>query len=189
MNPYALTIVLPDWTQSLLATCPHTCATLDARMQLAISLAHENIQQKTGGPFGAAVFERDSGRLVALGMNLVLNQQCSAAHAEILALTGAQRHLGQASLAPERTGQHFQLVTSVAPCAMCLGALPWSGITSLVCGARGEDAEAIGFDEGSKPQNWQESLRKRNIEVIEDVQREEARSVLTDYSAAGGPLY
>ena len=41
-----------------------------------------------------------------------------------------------------------EMVASTQPCAMCLGATPWSGIRRLVCGARDEDAEEIGFDEG-----------------------------------------
>jgi len=82
-----------------------------------------------------------------------------------------------------------QLVTSVAPCAMCLGAVPWSGVRSLVCGARGEDALAIGFDEGSKPLDWVEQLEKRGIEVQNDLMRKDAAAVLTNYQKSGGAIY
>lgn len=37
---------------------------------------------------------------------------------------------------------------------MCFGAVPWFGVRHLVRGARGargEDAEAAGFDKGPKP--------------------------------------
>src|SRR5712664_3019075 len=44
----------------------------DAKMRLAITLSRENVERGTGGPFGAAVFERDTGRLVAVGMNSVV---------------------------------------------------------------------------------------------------------------------
>ena len=51
-----------------------------------------------------------------------------------------------------------ELVTSCEPCSMCLGAITWSGIRGLACGARGSDAESIGFDEGPKPENWETAL-------------------------------
>ncbi|HEY0663169.1 MAG TPA: nucleoside deaminase, partial [Thiobacillaceae bacterium] len=55
--------------------------------------------------------------------------------------------------------------------------------------ARGEDVVALGFDEGPKPADWIEELRGRGITVSGDVLREEARAVLADYRAAGGPIY
>ncbi len=68
--------------------------TARARMRLAIRLAAENIARESGGPFGAAVFERDSGRVVSAGVNLVVPSCCSLAHAEAVALALAQRALG-----------------------------------------------------------------------------------------------
>lgn len=81
------------------------------------------------------------------------------------------------------------LVTSCEPCAMCFGAVPWSGVRGLVCGARDEDARAIGFDEGPKLESWVRALEQRGIEVVRDVHRVVARRVLEDYAIAGGPIY
>jgi tRNA(Arg) A34 adenosine deaminase TadA len=81
------------------------------------------------------------------------------------------------------------LVSSVEPCAMCLGATPWSGVSRLIIGARDADARAIGFDEGDKPGNWVESLNARGIEVTQDVLREEAAGVLNAYANAGNEIY
>ncbi len=64
---------------------------------------------------------------------------------------------------------------------MCLGAVPCSGVQSLLCGARGKDAEELGFDEGTKPDQWVRSLEKRGIAVTRDVLRGEAASVLREY--------
>ena len=72
---------------------------------------------------------------------------------------------------------------------MCFGALPWSGIKSLVCGARKEDAEEAGLDEGDKPDQWVSSLQNRGIEVQRGVLSAEAASVLTYYRDNGGPIY
>lgn len=72
---------------------------------------------------------------------------------------------------------------------MCLGAIPWSGIKSLVCGARDEDARSIGFDEGDKPDNWTQNLQSRSISVKQDILRDEAKAVLQQYVDAGGIIY
>jgi len=157
-------------------------------MRLTIKLAELNIEHQTGGPFGAAIFELKSGRLVAVGVNLVESSNCSIAHAEMLAIAIAQRVVGRYDLGTEE-GAAYELVTSTEPCAMCLGAIPWSGVRSVVCGARDQDARRIGFDEGAKPEHWVESLENRGIRVLRDVLREEALAVLLDYHKQGGLIY
>jgi len=155
-------------------------------MQLAIALSKESVGHKTGGPFGAVVVNAQTGELVSVGINLVTSAGLSIAHAEMVALSLAQLSVGQWNLSHSGT---LQLVTSCEPCAMCFGALPWSGIKSLVCGARKEDAEAAGFDEGDKPDQWVKSLQRRGIEVQRGVLRPEAASVLAYYKQSGGPIY
>jgi len=181
------TLRLPDWVAAFIADPQRCYPTVEERMELAIALARRNVETSTGGPFGAAVFELDSGRLVAPGINLVVPSGCSTAHAEIVALTLAQQQTGCYRLGMD--GRRYELVSSTEPCAMCLGAIPWSGVVRLVCGARDEDARAIGFDEGAKPVRWIGELEKRGIEVIRDVRREEATAVLRRYRDAGGEIY
>jgi len=72
---------------------------------------------------------------------------------------------------------------------MCFGAIPWSGVQRLVCGARDEDARAIGFDEGPKIIDWISALNDRGIAVMRDVLRPDAVAVLQDYVKAGGTIY
>ena len=72
---------------------------------------------------------------------------------------------------------------------MCLGAVCWSGVRQIVCGARGEDAGRIGFDEGPKPADWVSELERRGIAVTRDVMRERAAQVLRSYRDCGGPIY
>jgi tRNA(Arg) A34 adenosine deaminase TadA len=155
-------------------------------MELAIELARRNVEQRTGGPFGAAVFEVASGKLVSVGVNLVEASHCSMAHAEMVAVALAQQALGCYDLSAAGI---YELATSVEPCAMCLGAIPWSGLRRVVCGAYGQDAAAIGFDEGAKPADWVGALQQRGIEVIRHVRRDEARAVLQQYAATGGLIY
>src|SRR5690606_12102518 len=143
--PLALpSLRLPRWVPGLLRRQPARFPGREARMRLAIALAAENVAHASGGPFGAAVFERASGRLVAVGVNRVEPAGQSHAHAEMLALALAQRALGGWNLAAPGLPA-LELVSSSEPCAMCFGAIPWSGVAALVCGARAADAEAVGF--------------------------------------------
>jgi len=160
---------------------------VEERMRFVLDLARENIATN-GGPFAAAVFERESGRLLGAGANRVVASGYSCAHAEMLALTLAQRRLGHYDLGDPRFVD-CELLSSAEPCLMCLGALLWSGVRHLGYAARGEDVIALGFDEGPKPADWVGELRRRGITVSPDLLRDEACAILRDYQAAGGPIY
>jgi tRNA(Arg) A34 adenosine deaminase TadA len=183
----ALDIRLPDWLSVAARACP-PLATHEARMAFVIGLARRNVETGSGGPFGAAVFDSISGRLLSVGTNLVVASRCAAAHAEMLALSLAQKALGNFDLGAPGLPE-CELVTSVEPCVMCAGAVLWSGVRRLVCAAGSEDAQAIGFDEGPKHPDWANELRARGIEVMEGVLRAQAVTVLDYYRAAGGRIY
>jgi len=182
-----LTISLPEWVPGFMAATPASISSTEDRMTLAISLARENVN-RGGGPFGAVIVEMGSGRVVAPGINLVVPLNCSLAHAEMVAIGIAQQLAGSYDLGAPGLPE-LQLVTSTEPCAMCLGAIPWSGVRSVICGASAEDAQRIGFDEGDKPAGWPEALARRGIEVRLGVCRDEAARVLDDYASLGGPIY
>ena len=65
--------------------------TVESRMSLVIELSELNVDQRTGGPFAAAVFETETGRLISVGVNQVLASGVSSAHAEVCALSLAQK--------------------------------------------------------------------------------------------------
>ncbi len=180
---------LPEWIQPFIGHWLNgggpPLDTIEHRMMLAIALSAENVRQGTGGPFGAIVVHQETGQLAGIGVNLVISSSLSAAHAEIVALSLAQRSVEDWDLA----AAPMQLVSSCEPCAMCLGAVPWSGVSSLVCGAACIDAESAGFDEGDKPVNWLKSLSDRGLDVKVHVLREEAARVLQDYAEMAGEIY
>jgi tRNA(Arg) A34 adenosine deaminase TadA len=157
-------------------------------MAFVVGLARHNVASGTGGPFGAAVVGRDTGQVVSVGVNVVVPTGNCTAHAEMLALQLAESRLGGLDLGRAEGGP-YELVTSVEPCAMCLGAISWSGVAGVICGARDEDARAIGFDEGPKPARWVEALGARGITVVLDLQRDASVRVLREYQEAGGPVY
>ena len=160
----------------------------EERMSLILRWARLNVERETGGPFAAGVFEAATGRLVSPGVNLVVPERCSSAHAEVVALSVAQRRLGTHDLAAAGTGS-LELVVSADPCAMCLGAVHWSGVDRLVCAARTEDVLEVGFDEGPLPEDWSGSLSHRGVEVTRGIRRSEARRILALYRDRGGPIY
>lgn len=181
--PSDVRLTLPSWAWEV-AGADEVLATPEQRMALVLRLVERNIADG-GGPFGAAVFD-EQGRLVAPGVNRVVPDSAPIAHAEIVAIAAAGQRLGTWDL---RSRGRFQLVTSTEPCAMCLGAVPWSGVVSLVIGARDADARAVGFDEGHKPEGWLDSLGDRGIEVVCDVGRDEVTDLLRRYAGGGGPIY
>jgi len=156
-------------------------------MQFVIRAARRNVEEG-GGPFAAGIFEQETGKLVSLGVNLVESRNCSILHAEMVAIMLAQQRLGTYDLGGSDLPVH-ELVSSAEPCAMCFGAIPWSGVRSLVTGASGEDVRSIGFDEGAKPENWIEELESRDIRVRTGVEREQAKKVLRLYQQSGGRIY
>jgi len=185
-RPHRIEFSLPDWIADFEAGWPGGDAA--ARMSFVVAAARRNVTEGTGGPFAAGIFETASGRLVALGVNRVVAEQLSMLHAEMIAIALAQRALGRADLGAAGLPA-LELVTSVEPCAMCLGAILWSGVGRVVSGATDADARAIGFDEGPKPVDWTAQLAERGITVRAGLLRDEARKVLEDYARCGGTIY
>ena len=177
-----IVLPIPNWLNDWAKNNPRSIPDFHLRMATVIDLARINVQ-RGGGPFAAAVFDRQTGELIAPGVNWVVCGNSSLLHAEIMALALAEQMLGHYELASLGS---YELVTSTEPCCQCLGVLLWTGISSLVCGARSDDARAIGFDEGPRPLDWVEQLQLRGIDVTRDVMRSQANDVLRSYT---GEIY
>ena len=234
---------LPTWA---ISSSPQyfskTYTSDEEMMSLAVHLSDRNIVEGTGGPFGAAIFERHTTSegssyctLVAIGMNRVVPLGNSTLHGEMLAIQLAQRKIGSFTLMvdhdhedqhhdasggiwlegskssdevdnthegkednnnaikqqqqqqqqEEKKKRQFELFTSCEPCAMCLGATLWSGVSRIVCGATKDDAQSIGFDEGPVYASSYEHLEQCGVGVTRNVLREEAASVLRRYGNSG----
>ena len=185
--PLTLTLTLPDWVAAV-AHPGMVVADDESRMRLAIRLARENVLHDTGGPFGAVIFERHTGRLIAAGVNSVVRLNNCVLHAEVMAIMEAQARLHSWTLGAEGMPAH-DIFTSCAPCAMCLGAVMWSGVKRLITAADKGDAEALAFDEGPVFAESYAHLVRRGVEVLHDFLRPEARAVFALYRERGGPIY
>jgi tRNA(Arg) A34 adenosine deaminase TadA len=107
-------------------------------MRVAIELANENIQSG-GGPFGAVVVCK--GEVVGTGVNQVTIHNDPTAHAEVIAIRSASKHLNRFDLSD------CVLYTTCEPCPMCLGAVYWARIPHVFYGNTRKDAANIGFDD------------------------------------------
>ena len=109
----SLVVPLPAWIDDVVASFPSSPIGNDERMALVIALSRENVE-RGGGPFGAAVFL--GARLIAAGVNRVLESGLSIAHAEILALSlspAKDRHQRGRSLRIGVAGHQYRAVLPV----------------------------------------------------------------------------
>ena len=182
-------LTLPAWLIKTIADHDPVFSSVEERMRWVIGLSRQNVEHGSGGPFAAAVFASNSGKLLAAGVNRVEPLNCSPAHAEVLAIAFAQQNLRTWDLGKD-TEIPVELVTSSQPCLMCLGAILWSGVTRLAYAATATDVTAIlGFDEGPLPTAWPQELQKRGIMLKTEFLRAEAIVVLELYKKKQGTIY
>jgi tRNA(Arg) A34 adenosine deaminase TadA len=183
----AVHIEYPEWVDEVVDWA-RAYTTDEDRMRLAVAVARANVEHGLGGPFGSAIFEAPSGRLIAVGMNLVVRLQNSVLHGEMVAFMMAERRAGSFSLNARGMPAH-ELFTSCEPCAMCLGGVLWSGVARVVSGASREDVLGLHFDEGPVFPESYAYLEARGIRFVRGVLRAEATAVLDLYRAKGGTVY
>ncbi|MBS3954252.1 MAG: nucleoside deaminase [Methylomicrobium sp.] len=108
-------------------------------LKQAIALACENVDSGAGGPYGAVIVK--DGVVIAASGNKVTQNLDPSAHAEIMAIRIACRHLGSFKL------QGCTLYSSCEPCPMCLGAIYWARIEHVFFACNRFDAAKAGFDD------------------------------------------
>ncbi|MCK5649584.1 MAG: nucleoside deaminase [Gammaproteobacteria bacterium] len=105
----------------------------------AIRIANQSVQQQQGGPFGAVIVK--DNQIIGRGSNQVTSHNDPTAHAEIEAIRDACRHIQSYSLAG------CTLYASSEPCPMCLSAIYWARIDSVLYANSYAQATQIGFDD------------------------------------------
>jgi tRNA(adenine34) deaminase len=120
-------------------------------------------------PVGA-VAVRD-GQIVGRGFNRRELDRSPLAHAELLALAEAARHLGAWRLSG------VTLYCTLEPCAMCAGALVQGRVDRLVFGARDPKAGAVGslYDLARDPRH------NHRVEVVSGVLEDECGELLRGF--------
>ncbi len=105
----------------------------------AIKLAHQSVHAHHGGPFGAVIVK--DNQIIGRGSNQVTTHNDPTAHAEIVAIRDACQQIQSFSLAG------CTLYASSEPCPMCLSAIYWAHIDSVLYANSYEQATQIGFDD------------------------------------------
>lgn len=108
-------------------------------MDRAAELAEFAVENNLGGPFGAVVVK--DGEIIGEGYNQVTSLNDPTAHAEVMAIRNACRHLGTFQLSG------CEIYSSCEPCPMCMGAVYWARPDCLFFGSGKEDAARAGFDD------------------------------------------
>ena len=108
-------------------------------MKEAIRIAVKNVENGTGGPFGAVVV-RD-GKIIATSGNTVVPDNDPTAHAEVNAIRKACKQLDSFQL------KGCEIYSSCEPCPMCLGAIYWARLDKMYYANNKTDAKNIGFDD------------------------------------------
>ncbi|AZV42627.1 nucleoside deaminase [Peribacillus asahii] len=135
-------------------------------MQQAIELAYENTKKKKGKPFGALIVK--DGKIIAKGVNDVLETHDPTAHAELQAIREACRILGTSNLSD------CELYASGEPCPMCLSAIYWANLKHVYYAYTAEEEEEAGlgtkyvYDQIALPKE-ERDIKLKNLD--KDLQR------------------
>jgi tRNA(Arg) A34 adenosine deaminase TadA len=141
-------------------------------MRQAIVLAEEAV---TNGdhPFGALLVK--DGVVVLTAVNTIHTQNDITRHAELNLVSQAARQFSSEFLA------ECTLVTSTEPCAMCAGAIYWSGISRIVFGCSATALGQIAGDDFLIPCAEIFARGTRPITVVGPVLEEEGTAVHQQY--------
>ena len=120
-------------------------------------------------PIGCVIVQND--RIIARAHNLRETKQDPAAHAELLAIRKAARRLGNWRLL-EST-----LYVTLEPCLMCMGAIIWARIPTVVFGSFDPKAGAAGslYDLSNDPR------LNHGCELVSNIRQQECSNLLTAF--------
>jgi len=141
-------------------------------MKEAIALSQQGIHQNEGGPFGCIIVKND--KIVGRGNNKVTSTNDPTAHAEVVAIRDACKHLGTFQL------DGCEVYTSCEPCPMCLGAIYWARPKVIYYANNRQDAADIGFDDSMIYEEISADIHHRKIPIL-PLMRKEALVVFNNW--------
>lgn len=137
-------------------------------LEEAISLATRS-REKANHPFGAVLVYDD--KIILRAENTVITDHDATQHAELRLVSQANRKFSKSVL------RSSTLYTSTEPCAMCAGAIYWSGVRKVIFGV---SAKRLGeLATGSFVVDSIDVFRRgrENVEVIGPLNEEESEKV------------
>jgi tRNA(adenine34) deaminase len=137
-------------------------------MQAALTFAAQ--AEKTNEvPVGAVIVQ--DGQIIGRGWNCAINQNDPTAHAEIVALREAAKHLSNYRLI------NCTLYTTLEPCAMCAGAIIHARIQHLVFGAFDPKSGAA----GTVCNLFQGNQANHRVKITGGILSQECGAILTNF--------
>lgn len=192
----AIHLTMPAWLQEF-AQREQSAKTPQDRLKLAVALSRRNVDAKTGGPFGSALYT-PQGDIYAVGVNRVFPQNSSILHGEMMAFIRAltRYHMESAAgnhSAPSLGFGGYTLATNCDTCVGCLMATldlaRFGFISGMDRAGLAQDARDIGFEEGEMPADFEGILRQSGVALSERALQPEARRVILDFAASGETIY
>ena len=149
-------------------------------MQIANDCAKHGANCGEGGPFGAAIVDKE-GNIIAQGNNMVLKNNDPTAHAEVTVIRKACERLGTYDLSG------CTLYTSCEPCPMCLSAIIWANIKDVYYACTRDDAGSIGFRDDVIYEYLEG--KKKDLLNIKQIDRENCVSLFKEYAEKNKTIY
>lgn len=132
------------------------------------------LSKKATYPYGAIIVK--NGEIIGRSDSNVPVSKTAFSHAELRAIEDAMSHLGGHLCA--EGGKDCIIYSSCEPCAMCMGAILYTGIEKLVYGATLEDSKECVNDILVKAHIVADNCKNRHIEIIKEVHRDKAVEAL-----------
>lgn len=108
-------------------------------LKMCVEIARKGIDSSEGGPFGSVIVNKN-GKVLACTHNTVLKNNNPTQHAEINAISEASKHIEKLEDLKQCT-----LYCNAQPCLMCMSAIIWAEIGTVVFSTTIQDTEKIGF--------------------------------------------
>ena len=99
------------------------------RMRMLIEYTSSSLKTKFPSPFGSAIYDLQTGRLLFQAYDTVIQKSDPTNHAEINAIRKATQKLQRLSLSG------CILYSTCEPCPMCMSACIWAELDAVVFGA------------------------------------------------------
>lgn len=143
-------------------------------MLAAVTIGLEGMRSNAGGPFGCVIVKDDV--IVGSGCNNVIAANDPTAHAEVVAIRDACKHLDNFQL------NGCEIYATCEPCPMCMGAIYWARPAKVYFANSKQDAADIGFDDSFIYKEISLPAEERKI-TLQCMQMSEAKNMFEEWRA------
>ncbi len=136
------------------------------------------LSKKSMYPYGAIIVK--NGEIIGRSDADVPVSKTGFSHAELRAIENAMEHIGGHLCA--EGGKGCTIYSSCEPCAMCMGAILYTGIERLVYAATLEDSKECVNEILAKAEDVADACKNRKIEIIKELHKDKAVEVLKNWN-------